>query len=248
MHAAIPRLFPEIHQVLKLGLAHGVKLGAQDMPNKPKSLEKLAKLGALVKFDHLAQSGQPAKPGKPVKLKLEIEMAAGRLVAESMAALLELSFGLVMLGDEIEHGKKAQFFEENFVFRDLHARGGKRFYQGRFLITTRDPGEDMSVLLEFCPDPRDLPEGKLPEASAVVRARAVNMQEAEILKTTPFSIDLLIQFRDLSAIFGLIGTADLDMVSLMLQNKVQMKGNTGHLFKLGAISASLQAAVGMKPQ
>lgn len=249
MHAAIPRLFPEIHQTLKLGLAHGVRLDAQDRSDKPKGLDKLAKLGALARLDQMARPGQPANPSQPVKLELDIEMAAGRLVAEAMAALLEISFGLVMLGDEIEHGKKAQFFEENFVFRDLHAPGGKRFYQGRFLITTRDPKEDMNVLLEFCPSPRDLlPEDKTPQASAVVRARAVNMQEAAVLKTTPFAIDLLIQFRDLSAIFGLIGSANLDMVSLMLQNKVQMKGNTGHLFKLGAISASLQAAVGMNPQ
>ncbi len=106
----------------------------------------------------------------------------------------------------------------------------------------------MSVLLEFCPNLGSLADGETPAASAVVRARAVSKQEAEVLKTTPFAIDLLIQFRDLSAIFGLIGTANLDMVSLMLQNKVQITGNTGHLFKLGAISASVQAAAGMKPQ
>ncbi|HEY5993058.1 MAG TPA: hypothetical protein VIU46_00490 [Gallionellaceae bacterium] len=232
MHAAIPRLFPAIHQALKLGLTHGVNSQESD---KRRGLDKLARFGALATQD------------KPGNIDLGLDRAVGSFVAEAMALLLECSFGLIMLGDEIEHGTKAKFFEENFVFRDPNAPGGKRYYQGIFLITTRDPNEDMNVLLEFCPNPLSLAD-ETPAASAVVRARAVSKQEAEVLKTTPFAIDLLIQFRDLSAIFGLIGTANLDMVSLMLQNKVQMKGNTGHLFKLGAISASVQAAAGMKPQ
>ncbi len=245
MHAAIPRFFPNIHQVMRMGLAHGIHLGTADRHNQSAGLD-MARLGALAEFHKLAQPGMPARIDKPVRLELDIEMAVGRLVAEAMAVVLEIAFGLVMLGDEIEHGKKAKFFEDNFVFVDPNAPGGKRYYQGRFLITTRDPNEDMNVLLEFCPNPASLPSGTAPPASSVVRARAVSMQEAEILKTTPFAIDLLMQFRDLSAIFGLIGTANLDMVSLMLQNKVQMKGNTGHLFKLGAISQSLEAAVGIK--
>jgi hypothetical protein len=245
MHAAIPRFFPEIRQVLKLGLAHGIKLNTQGGHSQAAGLGS-ARLGALAEFHRLAQPGKPVKIHKPVTLELDIEMAVGRLVAEAMAVLLELSFGLVMLGDEIEHGKKAQFFEDNFVFVDPHEPGGKRYYQGKFLITTRNPDDDMNVLLEFCPGMRSVARDTVPAASDVVRARALGRHEADVLKQTFFAYDLLVEFRDLSAIFGLIGTVDLDMVTLMLQNKVQMKGNTGHLFKLGAISESLEAVFGIE--
>jgi hypothetical protein len=233
MHAAFPRFFPEIHQAMRLGLAHGARadssLAAAGYPKDAQDrLRQVARLNELVKAD------------KPSEIEIVLEGALGSLVADGMAVVLELAFGLLVLGEEI---KGEQFFEENFVFRDPNAPGGKRYYQGKFLITTRDPNEDMNVLLQFCPRPDALYFDGILDPAAVVTARAVGKEEAATLKNTPFAFDLLMQFRDLAAIFGLIGSADLDMVGLMLQNKVQFKGNTGHLFKLGAISAGVQAAL-----
>lgn len=242
MHAAFPRFFPEIHQAMRLGLAQGaIPAGRDRMARAHRQdvhddLRKVDRLNELVRVD------------KPGGLEIASEGALGRLVADGMAVLLKLAFGLMVLGEEIVQGAHEKFFDENFVFRDPTAPGGKRYYQGRFLITTRNADEDMNVFLQFCPEPGHLYVNGLLNPEAVIATHALSKEEAATLKNTPFAFDLLMQFRDLAAIFGLIGTADLDMVSLMLENKVQFKGNTGHLFKLGAISASVQAALGMKNQ
>lgn len=175
------------------------------------------------------------------------EKIGGRLIAEAMAIVMKLAFGFLILRDEIGFDAKNEFFNENFVFTDPNAPGGKRYYQGKFLITTRNPEEDMNVLVQFCPEPEKLFIAGMLNPAAVVKTEALGREEAQRMASTPFAVDIIIQFRNISAILGLLHGPGADLVSLLLQNKVQFKGNTGHMFKLGAISASMQAAAGMKP-
>ncbi len=173
-------------------------------------------------------------------------MLAGGLVAEGMAIVLKLAFGALVLLGEFDSGAKNKFFEDNFVIRDPNAAGGKRYYQGKFLFTTLEAEEDMNVLLEFCPDPQDLYIGDMLNPAAVVKTRALSNPEAEALQNKAFGVDLVFQFKDISAVLGLLKGGSVDLVGLLLQNQVRFTGNTGHLFKFGNIGASMQAAVAMK--
>jgi hypothetical protein len=174
----------------------------------------------------------------------------GKFLAESMAMLLKLGFGFVMRDSLLNQQQAAQaraFLEENFVIIDPEAPGGKRYYQGKFLIRTRRAGDDMNVLFCFCPYPerllKQMPWGETINSLEVVQTKVLSEQEAEELEHEPDKVDLVIRFKDVESILGLIGGANVDIVGMLLDNVVQLKGNVGHLFKLGAIGANIQQAI-----
>jgi hypothetical protein len=178
------------------------------------------------------------------------EQAGGRLLAKGMATLLKLGFGFVMrdsLLSEEQSQKALAFFNDNFVISDPDAEGGRKYYQGKFLIRTRKPDDDMNVWLKFCPEPEELfketASGKELHPLAVVSTEALSEEEAERIEIDPDQVDLVIRFKDSQSIVGLLGRPDVDMVGLLLENLVQMTGNVGHLFKIGAIAANLERAL-----
>ena len=181
-----------------------------------------------------------------------LDRVGGTLLAHGMAVLLKLGFGFIMrdsLLDEEQDRKARDFFRENFEIRDPGAPNGTRYYQGKFLIRTKKPGDDMNVYLRFCPRPEALfkrtPSGRTLQPSAVVSVEALTEEEAERVEGDPGQVDMVIRFKDLKAITGLVGRPDVDVIQLMLENVVQMSGNVGHLFKFGAIAKNIELALGV---
>lgn len=180
-------------------------------------------------------------------LKAMLSQAGGHMVAEGMALALRLGFGVILhdgLLDKGQSRRAAEFFSDNFVITDPAETDGKRYYQGRFLIRTRRAGDDMNVLLAFCPNLDELysqtPWGPCLDPLAVVHTRVMTEEEAERMER---EVDLVIRFKDAETILGLIGQPNVDIVGLLLQNLVQLTGNVGHLFKLGAIGADVQRLI-----
>ncbi len=180
------------------------------------------------------------------------DAVAGPVLAAGMAVLLKLGFGYVMrdcLLDKEQSDRAMAFFDENFIFRDPSAPGGQRYYQGKFLLRTRKPGDNMNVWLRFCPDPDDLivdsPFGKSINSLKVVDTEVVNEAEAERLERDPDKVDLVINFKDIDSIVGMVGREEVDIVGLLLENVVQLTGNVGHLFKLGAIARNIELELGL---
>ena len=107
----------------------------------------------------------------------------------------------------------------------------------------------MNVWLRFCPEPDDLfvetPSGRTINSLKVVAADVVDEAEADRLERDPDKVDLVIRFRDIDAILGLVGNDDVDIVGLLLKNVVQLTGNVGHLFKLGAIARNIEIELGL---
>ena len=174
----------------------------------------------------------------------------GKFLAESMAHLLKLGFGFVMRDSLLDQQQAAQaraFLEENFVIIDPKASTGKRYYQGKFLIRTRRAEDDMNVYFCFCPHPerllKQMPWGETINSFEVIQTTVLTEQEAENLEHEPHKVDLVILFKDVEAILGLIGGANIDIVGMLLDNVVQLQGNVGHLFKLGAIGANIQQII-----
>lgn len=177
-----------------------------------------------------------------------LSQTGGRLLAEGMAMALRLGFTVILrdgMLDEEQSRRAQAFFAENFEITDPMVEGGKRYYQGRFLIRTRQADDDMNVLLEFCPDPDKLfitmPWGQALLPFEVVHSRAMDEAEAEQMER---KVDLVIRFRDARTILGLVGQPEVDIVGLLLKNLVQLTGNVGHLFKLGAIGSDIQRMIG----
>ncbi|MES9906833.1 MAG: hypothetical protein ABW168_29660 [Sedimenticola sp.] len=170
---------------------------------------------------------------------------AGRLVAQGMAKLIELGFGFLIcegLSDDKAERARA-FFEENFVIRDPNAEGGIRYYQGKILIRTRKPEDDMNIYLRCCPDSSRLYRGDRLRPSVIVTTEVLSEDEAEQLERDPERVDLVIRFKDIKAILGLIERPDTHVVQLLLENQVQLSGNFGHLFKFGAIAKNVELAL-----
>jgi hypothetical protein len=202
-------------------------------------LQKVVKLGANTRDD----SGE---------FPIILDKVGGRLVASGMAVLVKLGFGVLLrngLLDEKQSKKAGEFFEENFVITDPQAPGGKRYYQGKFLIRTRKRKDDMNVYLKFCPDPDDLycktPFGEALNPFAVVGTETLSEKVAQQIENDPDKVDLVINFKDVESILGLIGREEVDIVGLLLENLVQLKGNVGHLFKLGAIGSNIELELGL---
>lgn len=178
-------------------------------------------------------------------LKEFIDLGAGRVVSEGMARLIELGFGFLICDDlDSFKGQKARdFFDENFVIKDPNVEGGKRYYQGQFLIRTSKPGDDINVYIRFCPDIDDLYRNGHLNAGAIVSAEALNEKDAMQLEKNPDKVDLIIRFKDIKAILGLLKRPDIDAVQLLLENQVLITGNFGHMFKFGAIGKNAQQVI-----
>jgi len=201
------------------------------------SLQHTLKLGASTAVD----TGE---------LPAFLDQAGGRLLAGGMAVLLRLGFGYLLcdsLKDEVGSKKAKAFFEENFVIIDPNAPGGRRYYQGKFLIRTSKRDDDMNVLMKFCPDPGklhvDTPFGEALNPLAVVTTEVMNESEADRIEKDPKQVDLVIRFKDVESILGLLQRTDVDIVGLLLENLVQLTGHVGHLFKLGAIGTDIQLSL-----
>ena len=180
-----------------------------------------------------------------------LDRVGGTLLARGMATLLELGFGFLLRRGIFDPDQTAQaeaFFRDTFEIRDPTAPGGVRYYQGRFLIRTRKPEDDMNVYLRFCPDRSKLFEirdgSPVLDPEAVIETRVLSEREAEAIEHDPHQVDLVILFKDVQSILGLVGRPDVDMVGLLLENVVRMRGNVGHLFKLGAVAKNIQLALG----
>ncbi len=175
-----------------------------------------------------------------------LNRAEGKLLANGMAVLIKLGFGfLTSEGLSDSKAEKAQtFFEENFVINDPNVEGGIRYYQGKILIRTRQPQDDMNVLIQFCPHPSHLyiqtPLGQRLNPNAIVATKALSETEADQIEYDPDKVDLIIRFKDTQAILSLAERPDADVVQLLLENLVQITGNFGHMFKFGAIGKSVQ--------
>jgi len=175
------------------------------------------------------------------------EQVGGTFLAHGMALLLKVGFGF-LLRDSLLNKKQAEkaekFFRENFEITDPQAEGGKRYYQGKFLIRTNKPGDDMNVYFRFCPKPEALykktPFGKALDSSAVVSAEALTEEEAAKIEKDPDRVDMVLRFKDVKSIVGLVGRSEFDTASLLLENIVQITGNTVHLFKFGAIAKNIE--------
>lgn len=181
-----------------------------------------------------------------------VDSITGPLLAGGMAVLLKFGFGYIMRDSLInkQQSKKAMaFFDENFIFRDPNAPDGQRYYQGKFLLRTRKPGDNMNVWLRFCPEPDDLfidsPFGRSLNSLKVIETDIVSEKKAAKLERDPDKVDLVIRFKDIDSIVALIGNDDVDIVGLLLKNVVQLTGNVGHLFKLGAIAKNIEIELGL---
>lgn len=183
------------------------------------------------------------------ELRGSLDRAGGRILASGMAILIRLGFGFLLFEglDEDKAEQAKAFFAENFVIRDPNVEGGIRYYQGKILIRTKKPEDDMNVLLRFCPEPETLfsitPRGKRFNPQAVVITEVLTKKAAERIETDPDKVDLVIRFKDVKSILGLLRHPDVDIVQLLLENLVQITGNFGHMFKLGAIGKNAQLAV-----
>lgn len=173
----------------------------------------------------------------------------GTMLAAGMAIMVKLGFGfLINPGLSESQAKKAQhFFENNFVIKDPNVAGGIRYYQGKILIRTRKPQDDMNVLIKFCPDPEALyiqtPFGRQLNPAAIVTTEALSETEADRIERDPNAVDLMIRFKDTQAILGLAGRPNVDVAQLLIENLVQITGNFGHMFKFGAIGMNVQMAM-----
>ena len=173
----------------------------------------------------------------------------GTMLAAGMAVMIKLGFGfLINPGLSESQAKKAQhFFENNFVIKDPNVAGGIRYYQGKILIRTRKPQDDMNVLIKFCPDPEALyiqtPFGRQLNPAAIVTTEALSETEADRIERDPNAVDLMIRFKDTQAILGLAGRPNVDVAQLLIENLVQITGNFGHMFKFGAIGMNVQMAM-----
>lgn len=181
------------------------------------------------------------------ELPLGTERLEGHFLANAMAVAFNLGFGFWVhnsLLDEVQARKAKAFFEDNFVLLDPYAEAGQRYYQGKFLIRTSRPGDDMSVLLRFCPYPErlylDTPFGKALDPLAVAETRVLSEADADALEQEPERVDLVIRFKDSQAIIALMARPNVDIAGLLLENLVQLRGHVGHLFKLGAIASDIQ--------
>lgn len=198
-----------------------------------------------------------AKEGKVEGL---LDRIGGTFLAHGMAVVLKVGLCFVMRYSLLnrKQAKKAEaFFRENFEIRDPEAPNGIRYYQGKILVRTEKPEDDMNVYLRFCPDREALFKkgllgsirkalfGTALDTSAVVSTDVLKEEEAGRLQKDPEKVDLVISFRDVKSIVDLVRRPSLDMGSLLVENVVQMKGNVGHLFKFGAIAKNVELALGL---
>jgi hypothetical protein len=182
----------------------------------------------------------------------------GKLVANVMALLIEHGFQAFATIDAVI--KKDSFFEENFVILDDD--GKEALYQGKFLIRTRQPGDQMNVwfgflqgsrllapLSNFAKELRDKTDDRIDlysilKSTNLVSTKTLSEAEADQYENAPDRVDLVLRFKDIPSLYGLLQSQNLDMVDLMFKNLLQIYGNQNHMYKLGAITKNLQLALG----
>ncbi len=197
---------------------------------------------------------------RKAKLDKRLDKLAGTALANGMALALKLVFGFTAItsswksiSNYISFGrlykKDRDFLIDNFEILDKNAEGGKRYYQGKFLFRTDKKGDNMNVLLEFCPKPeklfRDTIFGRVPDPDAIVSTTVLKEEEAGQIANDPDKVDVVILFKDVKSIVGLMGNPNADLVNLLLDNLMHVRGNVGHLFKFGAIATNLKLAFGL---
>ena len=155
----------------------------------------------------------------------------------------------------------AMTFAENFIIID--DAGREALYQGKFLIRTRQPDDQMNVWFGFLQgngflEPfsnllkriRDKTEDRIDfysilKSTDLVSTKTLSEKEADRYENDPDRVDLVLRFKDIPSIYGLLQSQDLDMVGLMFKNLLQIYGNQNHMYKLGAITRNLQLALGL---
>ena len=183
----------------------------------------------------------------------------GKLVANVMAMLIEHGFQAFAAIDALV--KKDSFFEENFIIIDDYGR--EALYQGKFLIRTRQPDDQMNVwfgflqgngfmeplsnLLKKIKDKTDdrIDLYSILQSIDLVSTKTLSEREADQYENDPDRVDLVLRFKDIASIYGLLQSQDLDMVGLMFKNLLQIYGNQNHMYKLGAITKNLQLSLGL---
>ena len=182
----------------------------------------------------------------------------GKFVAGVMSMLIEHGFQAFASLDALF--RKDSFFEENFIILDDH--GDETLYQGKFLIRTQQPDDQMNVWFGFLQgngtmDPlskllkeiRDTTEDRIDfysiiQSTDLVSTKILTEKEADEYENDPEGVDLVLRFTDISSIYNLLQSQNLDMVDLMFKNLLQISGNQNHMYKLGAITRNLRLALG----
>lgn len=184
---------------------------------------------------------------KNKKIPKQFDKIGGTFTAGAMALLLRV-FGVV--GSVSSFGRQSKnalnYFTENFEIVDPTGEGGKRYYQGKFLFRTDKPGDNMNVMLKFCPEPEKLFKnsffgGRILNPDAIVFTEVLTEEAANVIENDPNKVDVVIYFKDVQTIMGLVGKPDADLVNMLLGNLVHIKGNVGHIFKFGSIAANLKS-------
>lgn len=181
----------------------------------------------------------------------------GRIVAKVMALLIEHGFQAFTTLDAV--ARKNSFFEENFIVLD--DEGKEALYQGRFLIRTLQPGDQMNVWFGFLQGNwllaravdvlkriRDRTDDRIDfysilQSMDLVSTKILSEDEADRYENDPGRVDLVLRFKDIASIYALLQSDELDMVDLMFKNVLQIYGNQNHMYKLGAIIRNLQLAL-----
>ena len=183
----------------------------------------------------------------------------GKIVANVMALLIEHGFQAFATIDALV--KRNSFFEENFII--LNDKGHHDLYQGRFLIRTQEPHDQMNVWFGFLQseglfnklgnvfmDIREKTNDRIDfysilKSTDLVSTKVLSEQDADDYENNPDRVDLVLRFKDIPSIYGLLQSNDLNMVELMFKNLLQIYGNQNHMYKLGAITRNLQLALGL---
>lgn len=179
------------------------------------------------------------------------QLLGGRLLARGLAQAVELGFGALLLESLVTpeaSDRATAFVRDHLEVLDPLDPEKRSYYRGKLMLRTRKPDDDLNVLIEFCPEPdrifRRTVLGRAVDPRAVVKATALSEREADRLEAEPGGVDLVIRFQDAASILGLVGRSDLDVTDLLLDNVVQVTGNVGHLFKLGAIAQAIERQLG----
>ena len=183
----------------------------------------------------------------------------GKIAAKVIALLIEHGFQAFSTLDALV--KKNSFLEENFMILD--DKGQDALYQGKFLIRTQEPGDQMNVWFGFLQgnwvldqfnsvlkEIRDKTKDRIDIYSLLlstdlVSTKTLSEKEADKFENDPDRVDLVLRFKDIPSIYGLLQSQDLDMVDLMFKNLLQIYGNQNHMYKLGSISTNLQLSLGL---
>jgi len=183
----------------------------------------------------------------------------GKIVARVMALLIEHGFQAFSTLDALV--KRNSFFEENFFMLD--DKGRPALYQGKFLIRTQEPYDQMNVWFAFLQgnrlfkrlnklfkDIRDKTDDKIDfysilQSTDLVATKVLSEQDADKYENDPDQVDLVLRFKDIPSIYGLLQSQDLNMVDLMFKNLLQIYGNQNHMYKLGAIAKNLQLTLSL---